>query len=86
MGPSLGSDFSEARPLNELYQDVDGRPEAAVFCPVLCFKGDTIEERATKNLIKWLMPWHAPTAAAGELPEAGNMSTPHFLVRPLLKC
>lgn len=74
----------ERRPLNELYQDVKRRPEAAFFAPH--FKGDTKEEQATKNLMKWLMPWHAPTVAAGELPEAANMSTPHFPVRPLLKC
>ena len=29
------------------------------------FKGNTKERRATKNLMKWLMPWHAPTGAAG---------------------
>lgn len=34
------------------------------------FKDDTKERRATKNLMKWLMPWHAPTWAAGGQPEA----------------
>lgn len=29
------------------------------------FKGNTKEGQATKNLMKWLMPWHAPTGAAG---------------------
>lgn len=34
------------------------------------FKGNTKERQATKNLMKWLMPWHAPTGAAGGQPEA----------------
>lgn len=29
------------------------------------FKGITKERRATKKLMKWLMPWHVPTGAAG---------------------
>lgn len=36
------------------------------------FKGNTKERRATKNLMKWLMPWHAPTGAAGGRPEAAT--------------
>lgn len=58
-------------PLNKLYQDVKGRLKPR-FLPALCFKGDTKEKRATKNLMKWLMPWHAPTGAAGGQPEAAT--------------
>lgn len=36
------------------------------------FKGNTKDRRATKKLMKWLMPWHAPTGAAGGQPEAAT--------------
>lgn len=76
----------EGRPPEWVVSRCKGEARSRGFRPALCFKGDTKEERATKNLMKWLMPWHAPTVAAGELPEAANMSTPHFPVQPLLKC
>lgn len=83
---SPGSGFSGRTPPEWAVSRCKGEARSCGFRPALCFKGDTKEERATKNLMKWLMPWHAPTVAAGELPEAANMSTPHFPVRPLLKC
>lgn len=81
-----GSGFSGRTPPEWAVSRCKGEARSCGFRPTLCFKGDTKEERATKNLMKWLMPWHAPTVAAGELPEAANMSTPHFPVRSLLKC